>query len=89
MSSPGECLLKVTDFFFNKTLSEKSRKLSSLIKVKGNFFLNDVVVVVLHFGESASANVYQMFKVAIIFKLKVKDSLLLTNSVSKRDKKLS
>lgn len=76
-------------FFFNKTLSEKSRKLSSLIKVKGKFFLNHVVVVVLYFGESASANVYQMFKVAIIFKLKVKDSLLLTNSVSKRDKKLS
>lgn len=77
-------------FFLNKTLSEKSRKLSSLIKVKGIFFSKQfAAVVVLNFGESASENVYQMFKVAIIFKLKVKASLLLSNSVSKRDKKLS
>lgn len=33
-------------------------------------------------------NVYQMFKVVMTFKLKVKDSCLLSSSGTKRDKKM-
>lgn len=70
-------------FFFNRSLSEKSRKLSNLIKVK-EVFLNHCFF--FNFCESTSKTCWSNVQSCHDFQIE-SQSFLLSNAETKRDKK--